>query len=451
MATEPPRAVESRTRTWLAGRFRTGFDAHLPDRAPLYDALGHPQRMSAYQFWKLARKLKIFRWLDRLEFSSFLDVASGWEHLPYLVGQRYGVPAYYSDFVHELNLPFDAPVFGKRDHAVTLKLPVLPFKDQAFDVVLCSEVFEHLVRPVEAIAELVRITRKCLILTTLEGLCSSPLKRRLLHHRVDVRVPHVERNFLLLEEFRGLLEPGFHHESLHCDLRAPAGMLEPPEVQQAKYGAITDSASLAAALVRAVSEDRHGASSMGILAAKVTPGTALRAPRPGGDHELARWLVEQEVAEERHTQAALAAAAAIERDPQLLPPELVPFWPVAPTLLTLLRCPDCAATLESLGFGVRCRGCGQDFPGDGGVPILYPTREAATPTEDICLDRLCGDDESRRRTVRRLMRRLRRNEHPPGLLRRVAWRLGPYRRSVAAIALVRRLIRDPDARSSERT
>ena len=39
---------------------------------------------------------------------------------------------------------------NKLDHAVTMQLPALPFRDDAFDVVLCSEVFEHLVQPVAA-------------------------------------------------------------------------------------------------------------------------------------------------------------------------------------------------------------------------------------------------------------------------------------------------------------
>src|SRR5204863_47904 len=120
----------------------------------VYDGAGEPCRVTAEHFGRLLRKLRIFRWLDRLEFDSFIDVASGWEHVPHLVRERYGVPAFYSDMVHELNLATEGPRFGKVDHAVTLQLPTLPFRDEAFDVVLCSEVFEHLVRPVDTLVGL---------------------------------------------------------------------------------------------------------------------------------------------------------------------------------------------------------------------------------------------------------------------------------------------------------
>ncbi|MGH6712817.1 MAG: methyltransferase domain-containing protein, partial [Bradyrhizobium sp.] len=159
--------VETRTQEWLAGNFAPGIIAAM-EAGPVFGPDGTPRRMSRYIFGRLQRQLKIVRWLDQLEFDSFLDVASGWEHYPFLARERRGAEGFYSDFVHALNVP-DAPAYGKQDHSVTLQLPVLPFQDGAFDVVLCSEVFEHLVRPVEAIAELCRVARRYVILTTLDG------------------------------------------------------------------------------------------------------------------------------------------------------------------------------------------------------------------------------------------------------------------------------------------
>jgi hypothetical protein len=37
--------------------------------------------------------------------------------------------------------------------------------------------------------------------------------------------------------------------------------------------------------------------------------------------------------------------------------------------------------------------------------------------------RLCGDDATRTAAVTRVMERLRRNERPPGTLKRAAWRV----------------------------
>ncbi len=41
----------------------------------------------------------------------------------------------------------------------------LSFKDKSFDIVLCQEILEHVPNPVKAIAELIRVTKKQLIIT----------------------------------------------------------------------------------------------------------------------------------------------------------------------------------------------------------------------------------------------------------------------------------------------
>src|SRR5262245_15844857 len=206
--------VEQRTQAWLEASFLQALASLRQRGEGVYDASGRPQRMSRYAFQELLRKLKIFRWLDALSFTSFVDIGSGFDTYPNLVHARYGVPAYYSDLVHSMNLPYGGAAFGRLDHAVTLNLASLPFADGAFDVVLASEVLEHLVRPVEAIAELLRITRRYLIMTSLEALATSRFQRLLAHHLVDVRVPHVERNFFLLPEFRALFGHDVHTENL---------------------------------------------------------------------------------------------------------------------------------------------------------------------------------------------------------------------------------------------
>lgn len=407
-----PAAAEQKTRAWLEQAFARCVASS--GQRPVYDARGQPVGMTASEFGRLHRKFKIFRWLDGLRFDSFIDVGSGWEVFPYLVRQRYGAAAYYADLAHEFNLPADAPEFGHLDHAVTLKLSSLPFADAAFDVVLCSEVFEHLVRPIEAVSELLRITRKCLILTTLEGLSRSHFERALLHYRTDVRIPHVERNYLVLSEFAALFGSGLHHESLQHSPSFPADLLVPAQEQdEAAYAALRDVDALVTALARAAAVGVHGPRSLGILLVKVMPGAGVTPPRPQMDAELARWLVAQAALIERHASETLAGAprSEVRRD-----------RPIAPPLLARLRCPDCGGGFAPEGAGLRCLACGTAFAADCGVPILYPTRVDAGPSEEVCLQRLCGDDARRRRVVRRVLRRLRRNEPPPRLVRRLIMR-----------------------------
>jgi hypothetical protein len=390
---------------------KAGIETVTAEKRFVYDRDGRPQAMSEYHFGRLLRKLKIFRCLERLEFRSFLDVASGWEHFPWLVTQRYWVPSYYSDLVHMWNLPTDGLEFGKLDHAVTLELPRLPYRDDAFDVVLCSEVFEHLVRPIESVAELLRVAARYVVLTTLEGLSSDRLQRWLSHHRVDVRKPHVERNFLTLAELEALFGGGLHHENL---LYVPNA---PPD-----YDDLNDLQRLTAALCRAVADGRHGPGAMGIVVVKSKRGEPPPRPTADKDAELAGWLVAQAAWEERFGEKILAVCEAFRQHPELRPPEPRVDRPVGEGLLALLRCPDCAADLVNCGPGLSCRGCARTFSGEWGVPILYPSEAARPVSEDAILDRLCGDDAHRRRIVRRVRRRLARNERPPGPFRRLAWR-----------------------------
>lgn len=409
-------AVEERTRTWLDVSYLRGVVA-MRERVPVFDADGRPQRMTAYDFQELQRKLEIFHWFDRFDFASFLDVGSGFDIVPQLVSRRYGVPGYYADLVHTMNLPYGGDALGRLDHAVTVNLVRLPFADDAFDLVLASEVLEHLVRPVEAIAELLRVSRKYLVMTSLEALAVGRWQRFWSHHRVDPRAPHVERNFFLLEEFAALFGADLHHENLFYSPTLPANALVPLAEQEAAYARLADLARLEEALAKATTVRDHRTGAMGILLVKAKPGAAT-GPPAGADHGLARWLIDEKARLERTWQrlfddmdAGRAEFAARDR-------------PIAADLLAHLVCPDCRRVLERLGGGLACTACGDRFAGEYGVPILYPTRardERHVLRESV--ERICGDDARRRRTVTRLARRLRRNERPPGFLRRGLWRL----------------------------
>lgn len=409
-------AVEERTRHWLESNYLSAI-ANLHDAAHgVYDGNGQPQRLNRYHFQEVQRKLKIFRWLDRLQFSSFIDIGSGFDQYPNLVRERYRVPAYYSDFAHSMNLPYGGAEYGKLDNAITLNIVRLPFADNTFDVVMSSEVLEHLVRPIDAIAELLRVTRKYLIMTSLEALSTNRWQRWLSHMRVDVTQPHVERNFFLLHELEATFgTAGWHHENLFYDNTLPASSFEPVAVQEAAYAAIRDADQFAKALSAAVAVNDHRPGSMGILTVKAKAGGE---PQPAGDPEpLARWLIDRTAAGQRagfrlveRIRNGTAAFAAADR-------------PISSQLLALLRCPDCRGPLEPEGSGARCQRNGTIFKGEFGVPIMYPQifHESADPEEEV-LSGLCGDHLHRRAVIRAVRDRLRRNEQPAGALRRLLWR-----------------------------
>jgi SAM-dependent methyltransferase len=414
METQSKHAVEERTRHWLEASYLSAVAAHAPG-AGVYDPSGAPRHLTRYHFQEVQRKLKIFRWLDRLRFENFIDVGSGFDEYPNFVRERYGVPAYFSDFAHSMNLPYGGQEQGKLDHAVTLNIARLPFADDTFDVVLSSEVLEHLVRPVEAIAELLRIARKYLIMTSLEALSANRWQRRLSHLRVDVRQPHVERNFFLLHELEAVFGADWHHENLFYDGALPVSSFAPAEVQEVAYRDIRDVDGFAHALSRAASIADHRPGAMGIFILKAKAGGELPSQREA-DVDLARWLI-------RRTAAGHdAGTRLVEQIRNGTAPFAEPDRPIAAELRALLRCPDCRGALEPDRTGLRCPSCRVKFAGEYGVPILYPRATETQGLDDESLQRLCGYDGRRERIVRRVMRRLRRNEQPPGALRQLFWK-----------------------------
>jgi SAM-dependent methyltransferase len=423
MTPGPGEPVVHRTSSWLTTQHDAGLDAFGADDL-VYEDGGAPRRLTKEHFEYLVRMLKILRWLDRLSFESFIDLGAGSGFLPALVRERYGVDSYYADLVHRLNLPGNGERLGRLDHAVTLDLGRLPFRDGAFDVVVSSEVLEHLVHPVDALAEMVRVARRAVVLTSLEALAPDRLRRMLSHFAVDVRRPHVERNFFLIDDFRALLGPDLRYEALLSYDRSPVNPSWPRARIDATFAAIRDRSTLEDALARAAETVPHGPGTMGIVLARTAPGVEVAPPRPESDLTLARWLVNEVASLEYYSFAALCAHGLLRVRPELAPPGPTVDRPVAPALRARLQCPDCLGALSQDAAALRCAGCGASFPTEYGVPNLHPTRtrdDRAAREQAVGL--LCGDDGARAAAVVRLMERLRRNERPPGALKRAAWRV----------------------------
>ena len=161
---------------------------------------------------------------------------------------------------------------------------------------------------------------------------------------------------------------------------------------------------------------------MGIVLVKPLAGAPVREPAPGGDAELAHWLVDKAVYEEQYAELVLAVWGAFRREPSLRPRDPAPDRPVGASLRALVRCPDCRGNVDPAGSGLRCPACATTFEADYGVPVLTPRGETRR-ADEATLARLCGTDRARRRIVNRVLRRLYRNERPPGALRQALWPL----------------------------
>ncbi len=185
---------------WLDRRYSKTVDGQYFAHAPVYgfgSSYSEPN-----QVLRLARAFSLLRILNTLPFHNFLDVGGGEGYTTALVRDLFGVPAYCSDISVEAGLQA-RHLFGIQ--SVANEAARLPFKDNSFDLVLCSEVIEHLATPVYAISELARVASKYLVITTAEFCPLGEIERALRVAQLEIDYPHAERNWFTRSDFLTLL------------------------------------------------------------------------------------------------------------------------------------------------------------------------------------------------------------------------------------------------------
>lgn len=96
------------------------------------------------------------------DLGTLLDVGAGTGILARnLRGRNYPSPILNCD----INASYVTRLQADGLTAVKADLHELPFKDREFDIVTCNEVVEHLADPGKAISELLRVTKKRMIMT----------------------------------------------------------------------------------------------------------------------------------------------------------------------------------------------------------------------------------------------------------------------------------------------
>lgn len=331
------------TRRWLDRRFARGAaDAPYFAHMPIY-GLGHPSS-EPHHARRFARALQILRRLARLDFETLLDVGGAEGFLAARARDIFGCRAVSSDLSIEASRR--AWELYELD-ALALSSHALPFPDDAFDVVLCSEVIEHVEFAVETLRELTRVARVAVILTTEEFRVDRAAIEAELARRCGY--PHFERNFFHATDLQVMFGP---------EAELGSQFIAPPPDDTA------DAATVRAWIETATDFEGLAANAAGIVVLAPTSPDGLRGtPRLSDDELLDRLLAPS-----------------------------VPATPLAPRdrpdplagLCAAAVCPDCRGPLsphqsEKGGApGLNCSACATRFDVQGGIADLTartdPTR-----------------------------------------------------------------------------
>lgn len=154
-------AYTEETRAWLDRRFRqVDADGIYFAHQPIYGF-----RAGHCEGWPTVRYVityQILSALAHLRFDSLLDVGGAEGYKAALARDVFGGEAWSCDLSEAACKRAEA-LYGVPGKAVDIH--ALPFPDDRFDVVLCSETLEHVARIEDATRELLRVARRAVVIT----------------------------------------------------------------------------------------------------------------------------------------------------------------------------------------------------------------------------------------------------------------------------------------------
>jgi SAM-dependent methyltransferase len=152
-----------KTKAWLDERFK------LYDNQGIYIAhqpiygfqKGHCEKFQPI-LSRYVPTYQIMKALSHIEFRSLLDVGGAEGYKAVLAREIFGIEVRNSDLSEEACKRAEE-IFNVNSDPVDIHK--LPYKDNQFDVVLCSEALEHVTDFPKAIAELVRVAARAVVIT----------------------------------------------------------------------------------------------------------------------------------------------------------------------------------------------------------------------------------------------------------------------------------------------
>jgi SAM-dependent methyltransferase len=366
-------------KAWLDRRYSRKAGGDYLAHQPIYGiSTGNAEPNAVLRF---ARTYHLLERLHALDFDSVLDVGGGEGYLAALIRDLFGTKvAHCSDLSAEAcrraGEIFDVQGAG----ADATKLP---FADQSYDLVVCSEVIEHLSRPAAAIAELARIARKYVVITTSEFCPTGDLERRLRIWQLDGSYEHSEMNWFTADDFRGLLGRDVSIGAQYRNLEhlIPSVEWNRPRVERA--------------LELLTASDDVDVDHAGVIVVSPRNNAPMAQERARLSTQRRREILD------RLLEPVIAQRDGADIKAAELGDEIV----------HRMHCMRCRGALKHAADGntVICLGCSQTYEVKGGVPSMFldgADDDHVGTLDAECAKRLAGGDAAREREVRAVFERL---------------------------------------------
>lgn len=210
----------AKTKAFLDERFRLcDSDGIYFAYQPIY---GFDKGHSEYGLlFRYVRTYEIMRALAQLRFKSLLDVGGAEGYTTYVAQQLFGVAVTHSELSEEA-CQRARDIFHV--NSVQTDIHNLPFRDNEFDVVLCSEVLEHAPDAEKSTEELLRVAARAVVITVPHE------PRELIDHINQNGEPHGHINSFNATSFDFIKSRGYHvkcQRMVSPFLRMAAAFMEP--------------------------------------------------------------------------------------------------------------------------------------------------------------------------------------------------------------------------------
>ncbi len=188
-----------KTKNWLNKRFKKC------DEQGIYHAhqsiYGFRKGHSELGFNRYIHTYRIMKALSHLKFDSLLDAGSAEGYKAYIANRLFGVKVRCCDLSEEACKRAEEIFKIKSTPA---DIHELPFKNNEFDVILCSETLEHVTDLRKSINELLRVAKKAVIITVPHE------SQKFINKNIEEEVTHAHIHSFGLESLNFLVFNGYH-------------------------------------------------------------------------------------------------------------------------------------------------------------------------------------------------------------------------------------------------